>query len=521
MHLLKKNIHMNRTKGEVSAQISFDEDFNLPEHKPDIGTVAVSQADALIDSVKVQEDKAMVKGKLQIEVLYSCEDGMENYCSQIPFEELVSFSGLQPQDYVQHRVNLEDVSISVVNSRKLRMNALMTLTLKAESLYDEEAGNEVESTADVQTLSADLDVMQIAVQKKDTLRIREELELSVNKPNIERILWQKVCIRGLEFRPLEGKINVRGEASLFLLYAGEEPHIPMQWVEQSIPFENDIAIPDCTSGMVISAGGRLVHREIEAKPDADGENRMIGVDLVLELEMRLYEEERIQILSDIYSPEKHIELKQGEAHFREILVKNSAKCRVTDKIAVEHGEKVLQICSSDGTVQIDRVQIQKNGLLVEGAIGVSILYMSSSDSCPLQSAAGQVPFSQIVEIPNIGEDCFWEMEPQLEQLSCIMLGGGEAEVRASFILDTIAFRNLDVRTIIGAEESELDEAVLEQLPGIVGYIVKPGERLWDIAKRYYTTMEKIRETNHLGSQELKGGERLLILKTGEVLEPGR
>lgn len=518
MRLLKQNIHMNRTRGTVSVQVSFDEDFNLPETKSDMEAVAVSQGDAVIESIKLQNEKAMVKGKLLLEVLYASEGGgMENYSSQIPFEELVAFPGLEAGDYVQSQLFLEDMTVSLVNSRKLRMNALLTVTLKAENLYDEEAGNSLEDTGKMQTLSRELDVMQIAVQKKDTYRIREELELSANKPNIDRILWQKVCLRGLEFRPLDGKINVRGEAVLFIIYAGEEAHIPMQWLEQVIPFDGDITMPDCESTMVVSASGKIIHKEMEAKPDADGENRLIGVDIVLELDIRLYEEERIQILSDVYSPESEVKLQHGEAHFQELLIKNGAKCRVTDKMSIEHGDKVLQICSSDGVVQIDRAVPEKGGLLVEGAIAVNLLYMSSSDSSPLQSAKGQVPFSQLVEIPGMGEDCIWQMTPQLEQLSCIMLSGGEAEVRISFTLDTIAFRNLTVQTIIGITEEPLDPARLDQIPGIVGYIVKPGERLWDIAKRYYTTPEKIREANHLGNQELKGGERLLLLKSGEVL----
>ncbi len=519
MRLLKKNIHMNQSRGEVSVQISFDEDFNLPEMKPDMESIAVNQADAMIESVKLQEEKAMVKGKLQLEVLYVAENTMEQYSSQVPFEELVSFPGLETGDYVQSQLLLEDMNVALVNSRKLRMNALVMLTVKAEHLYDEEAGTTLEESGNAQTLTEDLDVMQMAVQKKDTFRIREELELSANKPNIERILWQKICLRGLEFRPMDGKMNLRGEAALFLIYAGEEAHIPLQWMEQVIPFEGDIALADCNSNMVVSATGRMIHKELEAKPDADGENRLIGADIVLEVEMRLYEEEHVQILSDVYSPEKDIQLQHGEAHFRELLVKNSAKCRVTDKMAIENGEKVLQICSSDGVVQIDRITPEKGGLLVEGAVNVHLLYMSSNDRSPLQSARCQVPFSQLVEIPNMGEDCIWQMVPQLEQLSCIMLGDGEAEVRVSFLLDTIAFRSLTVSTITAVTEEELDEEKLEAIPGITGYIVKPGERLWDIAKRYYTTEEKIREVNHLNSGELKGGERLLLIKEGEVLEP--
>ena len=47
---------------------------------------------------------------------------------------------------------------------------------------------------------------------------------------------------------------------------------------------------------------------------------------------------------------------------------------------------------------------------------------------------------------------------------------------------------------------------------MVGYVVKPGEELWDIAKQFYTTSEAIAETNQLEEETLVPGQILLIMK---------
>ena len=46
LELQKKQIHMSRSKNTVSAQVTFDEDFNIPDAKPDVGSVLLKQADA-------------------------------------------------------------------------------------------------------------------------------------------------------------------------------------------------------------------------------------------------------------------------------------------------------------------------------------------------------------------------------------------------------------------------------------------------------------------------------------------
>ena len=53
---------------------------------------------------------------------------------------------------------------------------------------------------------------------------------------------------------------------------------------------------------------------------------------------------------------------------------------------------------------------------------------------------------------------------------------------------------------------------MEKRPGITGYIVRDGDILWDLAKKYNTTVEGIMEVNELPSEEIKAGDRILIFK---------
>ena len=46
---------------------------------------------------------------------------------------------------------------------------------------------------------------------------------------------------------------------------------------------------------------------------------------------------------------------------------------------------------------------------------------------------------------------------------------------------------------------------LEKRPGIVGYIVKEGDDLWTLAKRYSTTKEGIMEVNEMTDEMDKTG----------------
>ena len=65
---------------------------------------------------------------------------------------------------------------------------------------------------------------------------------------------------------------------------------------------------------------------------------------------------------------------------------------------------------------------------------------------------------------------------------------------------------------LSGEEEALDMERLQNSPGLVGYIAKSGEDLWQIAKENHTTIRDIMETNGWKEKQLAPGDTILIVK---------
>ena len=48
--------------------------------------------------------------------------------------------------------------------------------------------------------------------KKDTMRLKKEIALASNKPNIHEILWNDIEVRGLDIRAGQDQVFVKGRA---------------------------------------------------------------------------------------------------------------------------------------------------------------------------------------------------------------------------------------------------------------------------------------------------------------------
>ena len=162
---------------------------------------------------------------------------------------------------------------------------------------------------------------------------------------------------------------------------------------------------------------------------------------------------------------------------------------------------------------IERAEIVDGGLQVEGTLQMSILYVTSDDRMPVASMKDILPFHHLVEVPGIHSSCRYHMQAGIDQLTTVMADSSQVEVKAALNLDCIVFEQQKVKKMTDVASEPLDLEELQESPGIIGYIAKDGDRLWDIAKENYTTIPEIIKTNQLSSDQIKGGDKILIIKT--------
>lgn len=517
MELLKKNIHMMHEKNRAVSQVTLEEDCNVPDTQADVERIIQHNAAVKIEEVQVGTDKVTISGQLQICILYIAdtpEHQIHRLDTKIAFLENQNLEGVAPGDNVHMKWNTEDVSVSMINSRKLSIRALLEFTSFIEEVYDACAAVELHGMPEVSVQTKELELLQLTVQKRDILRIKDEITVPSNKPNIARVLWESVQLRGTDTRVMDGQLDVKGELFVFVLYEGDDENATRQWLETALPFQGSVECAGCTPDMISQIDTQLSGSTLEVLEDYDGERRLIQLEAVLELDVKLYEEEQVQILEDVYSPVKELVPVREEQIYESLLMKNFSKLRASERIRLNGSQpRMLQTCSGRGEVKIDDAVITEEGIAVEGAVFVSILYVSSDDKTPYSVLEGAVPIQQVIEINDITPDCRYTLQTNLEQLSVTMIDSEEIEVKVSVNLNAFAVRIHREQCITDVEERELDLKKLQELPGIVGYVVQAEDSLWNISKKYYTTPEAICSLNGLEEKDVKPGTKLIILKT--------
>ena len=514
MELIRKNIHMERLKCKAGTQVALADDVNISDNKPDAFEIISKKGNVKIEEIKATQDHVNVKGKLCFSVLYlSDEEERRLYCMEgnIPFEEQIYAEGIRSTDAVRVHSDVEDLQVELINSRKMSVQALLNYLMTMDELYDEEAAVEIYTDVPVEYRKKTLDITEIAVHKKDIFRIKEEIAIPQSLPNIFQVVWSDIRPVNVQFKLLDGKINMQGELMIFLMYEGEDNK--NHAYETSLNFGGEIECQGCREGMMPYIQYEIGNYELETRPDFDGEERIVGIDMVLDFMMKLYENSTVDILADIYGVTKEIEPVLQVGRYRNILLRNQGSHRVSGRMKLKGGQpRMLQLCHSDGRAKIEKTEIAENGVRVIGTLVVNTMYMTGEAAMLYASVSEEFPFTYTMEVPGIAETCTYDIDACLEQLQISMLDSEELDVKAMINFYGIVFKNELENLITDVKISELDMNKLNDLPGIVGYVAKDGDTLWQIGRKYYVSIDSLREVNGLTEDELKPGDKILIVK---------
>lgn len=523
MELEKIKLHSSREKGKAVNQITLDDDYNVPDYRPDIVKVLKEKGELKLEEVTPAAGAVWMKGKLVFRILYrSDQENGKISCLQgeIPFQEKLNIDGLSEYDKVKADVGIEDLTIGVIHSRKLSVRAVVVLGAVVKEEQEQQICSGIAEECGCEQRSRKSNALQLIYAKRDICRQKNEIVLPSSKPNIQEILWKSVELRNVGTHLGRDGVKLTGEILLSVLYNEEEESDRIQWYETVIPLECGV---ECEAGELTDSGQRddILYKivvepaagELEVKPDYDGEERMLVMELAMNLDIRVWKEEEIVVLEDLYSLKKKLIPVREEAVLEHMLVKNDSLCRVTERMELpENQEKILQICSCEGEAHLERTELRENGVFAEGILVVELLYITTDDKMPIGAIKEIYPFEQLIEIPESSKQMQTELECGISQLSAIMLDQEHVEVKAVIGLNLLALDEEKISNIREVAEEPDDLEELQKRPGLIGYIAKDGDLLWDIAKENHTTVAEIMKNNNRKEDNLKKGEKILIVK---------
>lgn len=513
MEQIIKTVRAGKIRPGVEDQFYVEEDIPIPEVKSDASGIICSGGRIHVDELRPADHYVRVSGRYEYQILYVTDMGspqLSSVSGSIPFEEMVYMEEEARERLFVKSISAEP-SASLIHARKISLRVSVELEIGEEWISEENVTEDMEEEGALYRKYGEKEILEMQGVHKDIYRIKEELQLPSSHESIGSVLFTDTALRKFETRLEQDSLILRGELLVFCLYESE--NMKPEWLEQSVPFEGRLPFDGAKEEMYHCVYASLADSAVESRMDEDGQMRLIGVDASVEIRCSIYMEEKIKILEDLYAPDRKLIPSREKLELEALVMQNNSRYRLTEQLSLpEIREGTLQICHSSGYLQLETVKVQEGEVLAEGVLNVSFLYLKEDDGQPFALWQGMVPFSHRMECAGASAAMRCDTSCTLEQLSVSLMGNGETEVKASISFQVFLRKNVEIDNIVQVEEQPADREELENAPGIVGYIVKEKDTLWDLARRYHTTEEGIMASNDLKDGQIKAGDRLLIFK---------
>ncbi len=510
MELIKENVTVNQVccKGAVKTQI--DEDIIVPDVKPDILKILQLDASACVTDKSVSDGRAGVNGRAQVKILYIPDSESENIKSIITsfdFSQNIDNKNIGDNMKALVTANVDNAEFSLTNSRKLRVKLTVCLDYEIVEEKNVEIAVDTSDSESAEVLKESVSLQNCVSLQEEEFTLSDNIEIPSTQTAINEILKADARITDAEYKTVTGKIAAKGAAAISVLYTDDENKI--RFMEAEIPFTEVFDCPDAGDDTVCDIDYYVSDIRCEAQEDADGDKRVIFVEITVLAQIKAADNVVIDIISDCYEPYMNTQLIKEETELEEIIARPSAQNTIRETI--EAGGDAPQVSGVYDVITKPCVTstLLKNGhLQAEGKIETYILYLTDSPDAPVYSIKRDIPFSYTLDAREDGDDLITEIKAEVKHTAYNLNMAGEIELRCilSLCANIIRKRRIDVIDDIVTEDISPDSG-----RGIVIYFVQPGDSLWGIAKRYAVPRDAVTSFNNLSDAEPPApGTRLFI-----------
>jgi len=515
--LIKETITLNQCAGKETTQVLLEGDLIVPDVKPDVSAILRTDAEVFFDRTEVTADRISFSGKLNLYALYlakGSEKPVHSMNASAPVEDFLNMDGVNKDMWVEISAHIANIDYKLLNDRKISYRAVVDVTITAEAKSSYEIVSNIKDLPETQIKRRPLAVNRTVENKEDRFTVKEELSIPTGKPNIRDLLQTSVAIANKEVKVGNGRVTVSGELIISTLYRGDDDESVIEFVEHETPFNGMIDAPGARDGMFGDVTLRVRDHYAQAKPDADGEDRVIGVEVSIGATVAVSSQSEIMVLSDAYCINKNVNMVTEPVKYPRLVCRNKNQCPIKEDVGIDANcPDILQIFRVTGSADIDDIRILDDKLVVEGIINADVLYIAENDDAPLYNFKTTLPYKQVIEMKGAAPDMEADVECSIDHTGFNMLSGKEMELRFLLNFNAKVTDRVESSVITDVTFSDIDKTLLDRMPSMTIYVAQKGDSLWNIAKRFNTSIEELVDVNEIENPDkIYPGQKLLILK---------
>lgn len=506
LKIVKQDVSVNEKVFEAAAEQSIDLEITLPDYYPKINKILKCKAVPRIVSSNINGQMLSNECTVNISLFYCGEHGeIFSYEYVMPFCKNFECNG-DISDGIPHCTVVEEyLNCRLSSDNKIELHGAVGFCAEIFKKKKLSVISDVDGGCVMQKRAFAPATTVVGTSEK-YINIEEELELSSGQPSVNNII--RYCVKAVnrECSIINGKIAVKGEMRVFVLYCGENSETPQKF-QTIVPYSKIMEIDGVTDECICACEARVCSLEIKPRTAITGQTRSLSFNAKLLLSAKASCNNDIPVICDAFSTKYESEVKIKEMVFEKIhkTFNENFLCRKRLELGNDNIGNVIDIWCNP---KIENCKTENNELHISGQAQICILAYDSENNPTYIERMADFEYKSNFENAIGQTKCVADVSEN--KISFTIIGNNCIEVTAELTVNAAVYV-LNKTALV--ESVSVDDKMLksdDDGTALIIYYGKTGDSLWDIARKYNSSPDEIAEINSIDAPELTCEKTLLI-----------
>ena len=232
--------------------------------------------------------------------------------------------------------------------------------------------------------------------KKEIIFVEGDMIVPDAKPDILNMICTSgvACIYKKEVA--DEKVKIEGNVNTYIMYLADDEKDKVRGLNTSLDFSEVIQMPNAQEGM--SSEINSLVKSIECRVI---NGRKIGIKVALELEIKVFSNEEVEIINDIQE-QNEIQILKESLNVNSLVGTGETKIYAKDTLSIDNIDNLAEILKVNVNLTNRDVKVSYNKILTKAEAEIRIMYLTEDNR--INTVTGKIPIVGFIDIPGVTEN---------------------------------------------------------------------------------------------------------------------
>ncbi len=488
-----------------SSEYNLETQLNLPDYCGDIKRILKCNITPSVGSVSVSAGKANVKGSAVIRMIYIAQKDKIDCCEITEsFSCSCNLNDASDNSIVCVFPKINYVNCRATSQRRVSVSANIALNF---TTYNEKA-NEIISNIQQDGIQIKTDTVladNLVCIGKKVFEMSETATIPSDNEAIGKVLSVRNYAVIDSKKAVSGKLLIKGELYTKIIYCADNSDGEIEKFSHTMPISQIIDIPGLSEDCDLNVSADVIQSGSVVKSDSSGENRLVEIAVKVQVIVKGNNKDSYTVIDECYCTDYDIDSSYETKVFSRKI--HSSDRQITVKKTLEMPTSVKKICHVWANDVSCDLKAEKNKATGKGSANISVIFIDEKDDVDYCEKNVDFDFEENFSESYDKMKCVCNLTAR--DISCDSVQKDKINLTAQIGVIADVYCEQE-KKILSSVEISNEQTKKQSDAALVIYFADKNERIWDIAKKYNTTVEAILNENEITGDKTTDAVMLMI-----------